>query len=64
MGRKYEPLFGLTEKIIIDGCAEMPAVITAVSFRMTGVKYEVNWWNNGDLKEAWVDEWRLSKWEE
>lgn len=56
--------FNLTEKVIIDGDRQVVAVITAISFRISGCKVEVSWWNHGDLKEAWVDEWRLSRWEE
>ncbi len=61
---KNVSLFSLTEKVIVDGCKSIPCVITAVTFRMTGCKYEISYWDDGRLIETWVDEWRVSKWEE
>lgn len=56
--------FNLTEKVFIDGCKSIPCVVTAILFRVDGCKCEVSYWSEARLVETWVDEWRLSKWEE
>lgn len=56
--------FALTEKVIVDGCRSIPCIITAICYRHTGCKVEISYWDEGKLLEAWVDDWRLSRWEE
>jgi hypothetical protein len=55
-----ESKFSLGNKVIIDGCDKIVAIITAISFRKTGCKIEISYFNDGRLEECWIDEWRLS----
>ena len=61
---KNECAFNLTEKVIIDGCKSIPCVVIAILFRVTGCQVQISYWDDGRLVETWVDEWRVSKWEE
>jgi hypothetical protein len=61
---KNECAFSLTEKVIVDGCDGIVAVVTAVLFRTTGCTVEISWMRDNRSNTAWIEEWRLSKWEE
>lgn len=56
--------FNLTEKVIIDGCDSIVAVVTAVMFETSGCTVRVSWTADGQVRREWVEEWRLTKWEE
>ena len=56
--------FAVTEKVIIDSCKSIPCIVTAITFRVNRVTVEVSYWDEAILREATVDEWRVSKWEE
>jgi len=55
--------FKLSEKIIIDGCDSIVAIVTAVLYRTSGCTVEVSWMGDNRGNTAWIEEWRLSKWE-
>jgi len=57
----YEAKFDVHTKVHIDGDRSIAAVVVAILFENYGVSYKLNWFNNGELKEAWVAEPRLSK---
>jgi hypothetical protein len=51
--------FDLLSTVTIDG--DIKAVVTMVRFHPgRTVDYFVAWWNNGDMREQWIDEERLS----
>lgn len=56
-----ETLFEPGDKVHIDGCTNLTAVITAVQWRCTArIAYEVSWIANGEAKCPMIEEWRLS----
>lgn len=55
------PEFKLGTTVHIDGCASVAATVTALLLRQNGWQAEVSWWNNGELREAWVTVDRLSE---
>ena len=52
--------FSLGDRVIIDGCPSVVAVITSMTLRQNGWSADVAWWNNGDLREAFVTVDRLT----
>lgn len=58
---KYSP----KDRVYIDGCNSLVAVITAVQWRNENhVNYEVSWFIDGDARWEFIEEWRLSPAEE
>lgn len=56
--------FSLAEKVIMDGDDSIVAVVTAVMFETTGCSIKVSWISDGQIRREWVEDWRISKWEE
>lgn len=57
--------FSPRDRVHIDGCRSLVAVITAVQWRNEQhVAYEVSWVVDGDSKCVLIEEWRLSPAEE
>ena len=56
--------FNYRDRVIIDGGADLVAVVTGFFFRETGVFVEICWFANGDAKEARIEDWRLKLAEE
>ncbi len=63
---KIETLYETGDSVAIDGCQEKgaKAVVLAVMIRSKNISYEVAYWGNGSLHERWIEEWRLTPWEE
>lgn len=58
----YKAKFGVGTFVRIDLDKSIEAIVVQVAFKSEeNVTYEISYWNNGDLKVAWVDEWRLSE---
>jgi hypothetical protein len=56
----FETKFSLRQQVVIDGDPSLAALVTCVQFRIAREPiYEVSWVHNGDLKSAWVEEFRL-----
>lgn len=60
---KNESKFSLGDKVIIDGCETVVAIVTAITFRMTGCKLELSYFADRGLEEIWIDEWRLTRYD-
>jgi hypothetical protein len=58
-------IYDVGDKVTIDSDKAIVGVIIAMTVRDVGknILYEVSWMC-GDLKSAWVEEWRLDRWEE
>lgn len=57
----FETTFSLRDRVCVDGDPSLTGVITAVQFReIRAALYGVSYVLNGDAKEAWFEEWRLS----
>jgi hypothetical protein len=60
MSQTFLADFDLGEKVIIDGDKEIVATVAEICFGK-GIEYKISWWFNGELKEHWVCERRLTK---
>lgn len=60
MAAIFDSPFALEDRVLIDGCESIVAVVVAVCFRIENPQIEVSWWCNGALQHAWVSPWRLS----
>lgn len=58
--RRFRAPFLHGDKIHIDGDTSIVATVTAVLWRSTITQVEVSWVHCGDVKTAWLEEWRLS----
>jgi hypothetical protein len=57
--------FSPRDRVNIDGCRSLVAVVTAVQWRHEQhVAYEVSWVVDGDSKCVMIEEWRLMPAEE
>ena len=58
--------YDIGDSVVIDGQEDICARVTAISIRGTGknVTYEVKYFHNGDQREPWIEEWRLTPWVE
>ena len=53
--------FSPRDRVNIDGCGGLIAVITAVQWRNDQhISYEVSWVSDADSKSVLIEEWRLS----
>lgn len=54
--------YNLGDRMNIDGCRDVPCIVTGILFKGDGISYELQYFHNGDLKTAyWIDEFRLTK---
>lgn len=58
--KTFESKFDLNDRVSIDGDKEIVATVVEVCFGKH-VEYKVSWWFNGEIKEHWVTERRLTK---
>lgn len=56
----YESKLAIGDRVGIDGCSDLRAVVTAVLWRNERPSYEVSW-VSGSSHTAWIEEWRLEK---
>jgi hypothetical protein len=66
---KLSCLYDIGNRVLIDSDEDMPVTICQVKFSLaTGnclmIWYLCSWIHNGDAKNDWVEEWRLSPWKE
>lgn len=58
--------YDIGDHVMIDGDVSIKAVILA--FMVVGkghnIRIEVSWTHNGSICSAWVEDWRLTLWEE
>ena len=48
------------QKVLLDGDASMVLTVAAFCIYKSRIEVEVGWVHNGDVKSAWVEDWRLS----
>jgi hypothetical protein len=67
LGMDQEPMseinskFSPRDRVYIDGCKGLVAVVTAVQWRNEHqISYEVSWVSDADSKSVLIEEWRLS----
>ena len=58
---KFLSRWAFRDRVHIDNDSSIIAVVTGMSFSESGLKVCCNWFSNGDSKEAWFEEWRLSE---
>lgn len=57
-----ESAFAVRDKVHVDGCKDLVAVITAVQWRNPQiVNYEVSWIANGEARCSIIEGWRLTE---
>jgi len=61
---KVETLYDTGDRVIIDNCKSVVAVVLAIVVRGKNITYQVSYWGNGTLQEPYVEEWRLTPWDE
>lgn len=62
---RYLSRFDIGDQVTLDDDknGSIIFVVTAILWRKNRIQLELSWINNGDLKEAWVDEWRATFWD-
>ena len=58
---RFVSRWAFRDKVHVDDDRSITAIVTGFSFSESGVKVCLNWFANGDNKEAWFEEWRLSE---
>ena len=66
---KLNCLYDIGDHMAVDTDKSMPVTICAINFRLaTGntfyVTYQCSWVHNGSAHNEWIEEWRLTPWEE
>ena len=61
MSARFTSRFEFGDRVHIDGDDSIVARVIGFSFVSNGNQVQVSWFHNGDVKEAWFAEWRLSK---
>ena len=58
---KFEARFSPGDSVRLkDGDSSLTATITRICWGGAGfLQYEISWIHNGDIKSAWVDDWRV-----
>lgn len=57
---QFHTMFCIGQRVVIDGDQSAHAVVTEILIKAGGVIYRVAWVQNGESKEPWFDEFRLS----
>lgn len=53
--------YGFGTQVNIDGDTSIKAVVIGYHYQPSGTKVQVSWFANGDLKEVWIDQLRISR---
>lgn len=66
---KLSCLYDIGNRMSVDNDKDMPVTICQVKFALaTGnclqIYYLCSWIHNGSAHNEWIEEWRLSEWEE
>ena len=65
---EIKTLFDLGDQVTIDRDRQcgVVGVVLAVNIQGMGlnVSYDVSWMHQGNLQSAWIEEWRLTLWQE
>lgn len=63
---KINTIHDVGDRVIIDRSDHIVGVVLAMAVRGTAkdVTYDVAWFHNGSHCSAWIEEWRIDKWEE
>lgn len=66
---RIDCLYDIGDRMSVDRDKDMPVTICAVTFRLaTGnhayILYQCSWFHNGNAQNEWIEEWRLTPWEE
>jgi hypothetical protein len=59
-GLRLDSRFKFGDRVIVDDDHSLVAVVTAILWKTTSCSVEVAWVHSGDLKSAYIDEWRLN----
>jgi hypothetical protein len=51
--------FSVKDRVIIDSCSDLVAIITGVLIKEKHVLYEVSWFHNGADQSKYIEEYRL-----
>jgi hypothetical protein len=54
--------FCFGDTVVIDE-GSVKGTVVGFCFYPHEKQVQVSWWNNGDLVEKWVGEWRLKAWQ-
>jgi len=60
MRATFESPFALGDRVWIDGCRDLTAIVTGLCWRNERVSVECSWIAVSDAKEAWIQAWRLT----
>lgn len=58
---QFESKFDYGNRVYLDGDTSITAIVISFQFRTTAVgpAVECSWVHNGEIKTAWLEEWRL-----
>ena len=57
---RLDSRFRFGDRVIVDGDHSLVAVVTSILWKTTSCQLEIAWVHGGDLKSAYIDEWRLT----
>lgn len=58
-GRNVTFRFYFGDRVHVDGCRSVEAVVVGLRAFTTGSQSLISWWSDGRMCTEWVDEWRL-----
>jgi hypothetical protein len=60
---RYLSRFDIGDRVTLDDDTAIVFVVTAIVWRKTRVQLELSWFNNGEIREAFIDDWRATFWD-
>lgn len=62
---QFTTTYDIGDQVTIDRDEHLVAVIVAVMAENTNlnVTYKLSWFSNGSHQTAWIEEWRLNRWD-
>lgn len=62
---QFATVYDIGDQVTIDRDESLIGVIVAVMAENTclNITYKISWFNNGSHYTAWIEEWRLNRWE-
>lgn len=64
-GMQISTAYAIGDRVTIDRDESIVGVITGVCVRGTGLNltYDINWFHCGQHQSAWIEEWRVNRWD-
>lgn len=62
---KFQTTYDIGDRVTIDRDEHLIGVVTAVMADGVAlhITYRINWFSNGSSQSAWIEEWRINRWD-